>query len=80
MEVVTAIQKMHEKESFTTYVQIYLAHIRALISLFQIITDKCTHILPKQHFINSKSVRHVSALKGLSVHLMTHVELATEMC
>jgi hypothetical protein len=31
--------------SYSIYSQIYLVHIRALMSLYQIIVDKCTHIL-----------------------------------
>jgi hypothetical protein len=31
---------------------IYLVRIRALISHYQTNTDKCTHILPRHHFVN----------------------------
>jgi len=31
----------------------YLVHIRALLSLYQINTDKCIHILLNHHFIDS---------------------------
>jgi len=33
--------------------KIYLVHIRALVSIYQINADKCTHILLNHHFINS---------------------------
>ena len=40
-------------------------------SLFQIKTEECTHILLKHHFINTISLLHVSALKGLSSGITT---------
>jgi hypothetical protein len=44
-----------------------IVHIPAIISLFQINTEKCTYILLlKHHFINNLSLRNVSALKGPS--------------
>jgi hypothetical protein len=46
--------------------QIYLVHIRALTSPYRINTNTCTHTLSKHHFINTMSLRNVSALKGPS--------------
>jgi hypothetical protein len=36
-----------------TSVDILLGHIHALLSLYPVNTDTCTHILFKQHFINT---------------------------
>ena len=46
---------------------IYLVHIRALISLYQINTDKCTHILLNHNFINP--VCHSNMVQSLKGHL-----------
>jgi len=46
---------------------IYLVYIRALISLYQIITKKCTHIFFNHNFINI--IRHSSLLQQLKGHL-----------
>jgi hypothetical protein len=41
------------------------------VTLFQINTDECTHILLKHHFINTISLQHISALKQPSSGSMT---------
>jgi len=35
------------------HVSIYCDHISALVSLYHINTDECTHILLNHHFINT---------------------------
>jgi hypothetical protein len=47
--------------------KLYLVYIRALVSLYQINTDKCTDILLTQHFINY--IRNSNMLQPVSVRL-----------
>ena len=51
----------HQHKNIT---RLYPVHIRALISLFQIKTQQCTHVFLTP--LNTTSLRNVSALKGPS--------------
>lgn len=42
---------------------IYLVRIRALITHYQTNTDRCTHILPRHHFVNI--IRQSNMFRGL---------------
>jgi len=46
---------------------LYLVHIRALIAIYQINTDKYTHIFLSPNFINT--MRHSNMFQLLRVHL-----------
>jgi len=47
------IIKLIRDNSLLNTQSFYLVHIHALISLYQIYTGRCTHILFKHHFINT---------------------------
>jgi len=47
--------------------KLYLVHIRAIISLYQTNTVKCTHILVGRHFL--KTVRKHKMFQPLKGHL-----------
>ena len=53
------------KETQTQFL-LDIVHIPAITSIFQIKTEERTYILLKHHFMNTISLRNISALKGLS--------------